>query len=156
MILSLNHSPLDKNKQFIVQSLLNTHINGQNEEFDRILYHVCRCNYIPVTRIISDKYKFIWFATWKVLSASILYTLRSIDPEIRYVRYIRQSQFARQYRKENNNYFTFGFIRNPEDRIRSCCESKIIRSKTLLYNKVNYMHRYYGLSSDMDFESFYQ
>ena len=68
--------------------------------------------------IISNKYKFVYFETYKAVSRSML-DYFVLHPHMNYgaKRYVR--------RKVNSDYFRFGFVRNPWERVVSCYSNKI-------------------------------
>ncbi len=92
--------------------------------------------------VISDKYKFVYFETNKVATRSMLnYFVRK--PRMNYgaKRFIRK--------KVNSEYFRFGFVRNPWERVVSCYSHKIV--DTVLGKPLILDPR---LSHNMPFEEF--
>ena len=95
-----------------------------------------------VVRVISDKHKFVWFGVPRVASCSISETLLMLDPGATVVREVPTDIFCARYSREVGDYFTFGFARQPLDRLWACWQERVRRGGR------------HGLSKDMDFLSF--
>nr|VFJ69623.1 MAG: Sulfotransferase family protein [Candidatus Kentron sp. FW] len=80
----------------------------------------------PVCPTICDEKKFIWFQVPKSASRTVYYHLRQhvhLDCEHPYDILIPINRYR--------NYFKFGFVRNPWDRLVSCWISKVAQNNKL-------------------------
>ena len=144
----------DDARRFAALALIEAMDSNRMDDAIRIIYH-CRHNMRTVARrVISDRYQFIWFRNPKVASTSMLQALRACDPDARVTRNLNLHQFYQRYSWEVQNYFTFGFVRHPVHRIRSCWADKIPDVSNSHQIDEWYVNAHYGLSNGIDFHAF--
>ncbi len=147
MIRELPDMSQTKDHEFFVGALTDALDNNRREDVIGILRH-CTMLADPVSyRVISDKYKFVWFGVPRVASCSIREALLTLDPEARLLSVEPMDQICRRYSEQIQNYFTFGFARHPLDRLWACWQRRIAHP----YPGIDLFH---GLSLGMDFSAF--
>ncbi len=140
--------------QYAVQALLEALDSGLVGEAASIARHCSMSSDTRAGMLISDKYRFIWFRTQKVASTSIHRALLTLNPTARVIEHGSMDEFHRQYPYEAQNYFTFGFVRHPLDRLRSCWQDKIVGSMDTPKKKHLYVAPYHRMPVGTDFSLF--
>ena len=146
-------SPNDA-RRFAALALIEAIDHDQMDDAVRIIYH---CGHVMRTvahRIISDRYRFVWFRIPKVASTSMLQALQACDPNARVICPMTLYEFYQCHSWEVQNYFTFGFVRHPVHRIRSCWADKIPDVSNSHHIDEWYVNAHYGLSRGIDFYAF--
>ena len=98
-------------------------------------------------KIVSRRYRFVWLATPKVASRSLIRALREADPDAALV---REATLAEVYAAfpEARGYFSFAFVRHPVDRAVSCHDDKVARDGNVALDV------FHGLREGMDLDAF--
>ena len=120
---------------------------GRLKEAASVLKHC----YAPRTqasfRIVSDNYRFVWFGVPGVASCSARRKLRLLDPRAELISSESSARARRRCAERTGDYFTFGFIRHPLERLWVCWQTVVAS----LHSEKFLSH---GLSDEMDFPSF--
>ena len=128
---------------YAASSLLDAVRLGQVDELAKIARHCSLVGDARAIRIVSKKYRFIWFSAPRVASCSTSSALLKLDPKAKLVKEVPTDDFCRQYSPELQDYYTFGFMRHPLDRLWAGWQDRVLRGRPA-----------YGLYKEMDFPSF--
>ena len=98
-------------------------------------------------KIVSRRYRFVWLATPKAASRSLIRVLGEADPDAVLV---RKATLAEVYAgfPEARGYFSFAFVRHPVDRALSCHGDKVARDGNVALDV------FHGLREGMDLDAF--
>ena len=140
-------------QQYVTMELLDAVMGGQWERASGIARHCARLTDTGAYRVVSDRYKFIFFGVPRVASQRISWSLGELDPEAKRSNGLPMGLFCQQYREEIENYFTFGIRRHPLDRLWVCWLEKVKRAPVPVVHH-HPINPSYGLSPDTDFPSF--
>ena len=138
----LSEAARTEEQRYTALALMAAVEDGRMGEAAGIAEHCSRRADTRVVRAVSDKRRFVYFGTPRVASCSISEGLRRLDPEVRLIYGLPLDVFCDRYSLEIRDYFTFGFIRHPLERLWACWQDKVVRG------------RVYGLERRTDFPSF--
>lgn len=110
---------------------------------------------IFVTKIISDKYHFIYTGIPKVASSTFRdFLYRYPETEAKLDTFITTTSLEKLIytHPKFNSYFKYTFVRNPWSRVVSCYRDKILNAHP--QHKVHIIKQYEGLYPNMPFSDF--
>jgi len=122
-------------------------LDNKSKRIQNFYKVICKFPFIPSSGqyniTISHERKFIWFRVAKVGTRTILNHLKKCNVNLD----VEHASFLHYPVKSFDDYFKFGFIRNPWSRLVSCWQDKVVNSN--LYNFDDSM-----LGKMQDFENF--
>lgn len=112
---------------------------------------------LSTPKVVSPKYRCVWFSCPKVASRSILSVLLAADPDCKV--YAMSAADLYRLRPDASEWFRFAFVRNPLDRALSCwfelhvapryCSDRI---DPLVQKRDHLFRRYHGLADTHEFD----
>lgn len=110
-------------------------------------------------KVVSPKYRCVWFSAPKVASRSIMSVLIGTDPECKV--YQTTASDLLRLRPDTRDWFTFAFVRHPFHRALSFWYELHVsplqytdRREYLLRKCADLCDRFYGLSDTQDFDAY--